>query len=166
MYRFSTSQQFTRNWSKSRGTRYISGASPTITVHRKQTYHCLFLKEDCKNKSALYEVIDFKWKQNKNYIEMMDCLKAVNSYNIMLKMLLFVSLVFSGEPKDPADLKKPNALSLLDLNLVLNVRSLKKHHEDLEASVNSQSPPEVVCITETWLSSNDSRDMHALNGFH
>ena len=67
-------------------------------------------------------VIHLKWKQDKNYIEMMDCLKAVNSYNIMVKMLLFVSIVFSGEPKNPADLKKLNALSLLDLNLVLNVR--------------------------------------------
>ena len=41
------------------------------------------------------------------------------------------------------------------------VRSLKKHQEELDALVyNLESPPKILCITETWLSGkSDNKDM-------
>ena len=48
------------------------------------------------------------------------------------------------------------------------LRSLKKHQEELEALVyNLESPPKILCITETWLSSkSDNKDMFVIKGFH
>ena len=44
----------------------------------------------------------------------------------------------------------PTSLSISILSV--NVRSLKKHLNDLEALVHSlEFPPNVLCLTETWL---------------
>ena len=48
----------------------------------------------------------------------------------------------------------------------MNVRSLKKHVHDLEALVNSlESPPDIICLTETWLSDNDDIDSLLVPGY-
>ena len=50
--------------------------------------------------------------------------------------------------------------------LTVNVRSLKKHLNDLEALVHSlESPPNVICLTETWLTDNDDIDSLLVPGY-
>ena len=50
--------------------------------------------------------------------------------------------------------------------LSLNVRSLKKHLEDLEALVSSrESPPDILCLTETRLLKNDNPHSFLVNGY-
>ena len=42
----------------------------------------------------------------------------------------------------------------------------KKHQEDLEALVNSiESPPDILCLTETWLSENKNPHSFLVNGY-
>ena len=54
--------------------------------------------------------------------------------------------------------------SLIVLNL--NVRSLKKHLEDLEALAYSlESPPDILCLTETWLSEKDDPNPFLVTGY-
>ena len=51
--------------------------------------------------------------------------------------------------------------------LTVNVRSLKKHVHDLEALVHSlESPPDIICLTETWLSDNDDIDSLLVPGYN
>ena len=60
--------------------------------------------------------------------------------------------------------KTSNSCSLTILNL--NVRSLKRHIEDLEALVHSlESPPDILCLTETWLSKNDDPKSLLVTGY-
>ena len=48
----------------------------------------------------------------------------------------------------------------------LNTRSLKKHHEELEALVNClESPPNIICLTETWLSTDDDPGLYNLSNY-
>ena len=48
----------------------------------------------------------------------------------------------------------------------LNVRSLKPHYEKLEALILSlESPPDVICLTETWLTANDDPKCYLLPGY-
>ena len=54
-----------------------------------------------------------------------------------------------------------NTISVLHLN----VRSMKPHFDKLEALVNGlESPLEVLCLTETWLSKNDNFNAYLING--
>ena len=40
----------------------------------------------------------------------------------------------------------------------MNVQSLRKHHDELEALVNSlESPPDIICLSETWLHEYDDK---------
>ena len=51
--------------------------------------------------------------------------------------------------------------------LTVNVRSLKKHLSDLEALIHSlESPPNVICLTETWLTDNDDIDSLLVPGYN
>ena len=51
--------------------------------------------------------------------------------------------------------------------LSVNVRSLKKHVNDLEALVHSlESLPDIICLTETWLSDNDDIDSLLVPGYN
>ena len=51
------------------------------------------------------------------------------------------------------------------LNVI--VRSLKKHLNNLEALVHSpESPPNVICLTETWLTDNDDIDSLLVPGYN
>ena len=51
--------------------------------------------------------------------------------------------------------------------LHLNIRSLKNHLEELEALVLSfESPPDVICLTETWLTDNDHLPSDTLKGYN
>ena len=44
--------------------------------------------------------------------------------------------------------------------LHLNIRSLKPHFDKLEALILSlESPPDIICITETWLTKNDPSEV-------
>ena len=57
--------------------------------------------------------------------------------------------------------EKENGATKSSLNTILilhlNVRSIKPHFDKLEALVlGLESPPEVLCLTETWLSENDN----------
>ena len=58
---------------------------------------------------------------------------------------------------------EPKLTSLSVLNV--NVRSLKSHLEKLEAIVLSlESPPDILCLTETWLAANDDPKMFLVKG--
>ena len=49
----------------------------------------------------------------------------------------------------------------------MNVRSLKKHIKDLEALIHSlEFPPNVICLTETWLTDNDDIDSLMVPGYN
>ena len=49
----------------------------------------------------------------------------------------------------------------------MNVRSLKKHIKDLEALIHSlEFPPNVICLTETWLTDNDDIDFFMVPGYN
>ena len=57
----------------------------------------------------------------------------------------------------------PTSLTIL----TVNVRSLKKHVHDLETLVHSiESPPDIICLTETWLSDNDDIDSLLVPGYN
>ena len=64
--------------------------------------------------------------------------------------------------KSPKSIACSSTLSVLSLN----ARSLKKHLEDLEALVSSlESSPDLLCLTETWLSENDNPQFFHVNGY-
>ena len=59
---------------------------------------------------------------------------------------------------------EPKLKSLSVLNV--NVRSLKSNLEKLEALVlTRESPPDILCLTETWLAENDDPKMFLVNGY-
>ena len=84
--------------------------------------------------------------------------------------------------KQPSDVKvfnsKPNisqnnstlisktensTVSVLDLN----IRSLKPHFDKLEALILSlESPRDIICITDTWLTKNDTSESWLINGYN
>ena len=48
----------------------------------------------------------------------------------------------------------------------LHTRSLKKHYEQLEALVNClESPPNIICLTETWLSAKNDPGLYNLSNY-
>ena len=49
--------------------------------------------------------------------------------------------------------------------MLSNVRSIRKHHEDLETLIGSLESPPSICITETWLSDDDNPDCYAIKGY-
>ena len=58
---------------------------------------------------------------------------------------------------------KPTTMSVL----TANVRSLKKHLNDLEALIHSlESPPNLIGLTETWLTDNDDIDSLLVPGYN
>ena len=51
--------------------------------------------------------------------------------------------------------------------LTVNVRSLRKNLNNLEALVFSlESPPSVICLTETWLNEDDDNFCYLLKGYN
>ena len=49
----------------------------------------------------------------------------------------------------------------------MNVRSLRKHHDELEALVSSlESPPDIICLNETWLHEYDDKHSYKRKGYH
>ena len=59
---------------------------------------------------------------------------------------------------------EPKLKSLSVLNV--NVRSLKSNLEKLEALVLArESPPDILCLTETWLAENNDPEMFLENGY-
>ena len=67
--------------------------------------------------------------------------------------------------------EKENGATKSSLNTIsilhLNVRSIKPHFDKLEALVlGLESPPEVLCLTETWLSENDNFNGYLINGYN
>ena len=90
-------------------------------------------------------------------------------------LLETVSMVFSGAQPDKWDRKldkvqEPISHKIIDatVNLLLsNVRSLKKHHEDVEALLSGlESPINLLCLTETWLREIDDVNLFKITGFH
>ena len=76
-------------------------------------------------------------------------------YNAFLSPDIFLGDHLKVEPK-------LNSLSVLNVN----VRSLKLHLEKLEALVLSlESSPDVLCLTETWLTDNDGPELFLVNGY-
>ena len=57
---------------------------------------------------------------------------------------------------------KLKSLSVLNVNN----RLFKLHLEKLEALVLSlESPPDILCLTETWLTDNDDPKLFLVNGY-
>ena len=51
--------------------------------------------------------------------------------------------------------------------LHLNTMSLKPHFEKLEALILSlESPPDIICLSETWLNDNDNSKGYLVNGYY
>ena len=51
--------------------------------------------------------------------------------------------------------------------LHLNTRSIKKHHEELEALISCfESPPSVICLTESWLTVNDDPNLFKVTNYN
>ena len=51
--------------------------------------------------------------------------------------------------------------------LHLNTMSLKPHFEKLEALILSlESPPDIICLSETWLNHNDNSRGYLVNGYY
>ena len=51
--------------------------------------------------------------------------------------------------------------------LHINVRSLKGHLSELEALVYSlESPPSILCLSETWLTENDDSKCYLIDGYN
>ena len=49
----------------------------------------------------------------------------------------------------------------------MNVRSLRKHHDELEALVSSlESSPDIICLSETWLHEYDDKHCFKIKGYH
>ena len=50
--------------------------------------------------------------------------------------------------------------------LGLNIRSLRKNFEELQILNDSlKEPPDIIALTETWLSPSDPLDFYCLQGF-
>ena len=50
--------------------------------------------------------------------------------------------------------------------LHLNIRSLKPHFDNLESLFLSlESPPDIICITESWLTKNDPSESWLINSY-
>ena len=90
-------------------------------------------------------------------------------------LLETVSMVFSGAQPDKWDremdkVQEPVSHKIIDatVNLLLsNARSLRKHHEDLEALLSSlESPINLLCLTETWLREIDDVNLFKITGFY
>ena len=48
----------------------------------------------------------------------------------------------------------------------MNVRLLRKHHDELEALVSSlESPPDFFCLSETWLHEYNDNHSYKLKGY-
>ena len=117
--------------------------------------------------------IHFTWKADEKLYRVNDQHDGRKFLNYSATSVLIVSAkVFSGNQVDPEAHAPFPAITKNHSNSVINImltnfRSLKKHHEDLEALVyNLESPPKILCITETWLSKNDNKDMFVIKGFH
>ena len=51
--------------------------------------------------------------------------------------------------------------------LHLNIMSLKPHYEKLEALILSlESPPDIICLSETWLNETDEGKIYLINGYN
>ena len=51
--------------------------------------------------------------------------------------------------------------------LHLNTRSIKKHHEELQALISFfESPPSVICLTESWLTVNDDPNLFKVTNYN
>ena len=59
---------------------------------------------------------------------------------------------------------KPN----LTISIIhINIRSIKKHLDELEALILSlESPPDIICLTETWLTDNDKNESWLISGYN
>ena len=86
-------------------------------------------------------------------------------YRAALKIIEFLSEKVKN--LDPNLFLPPSAIIPTTMSiLTVNVRSLKKHLNDLEALVHSlESPPNVICLTETWLTDNDDIDSLLVPGY-
>ena len=50
--------------------------------------------------------------------------------------------------------------------LHLNVRSIRKHYAELESLVfGLDSQPDILCLSETWLSNDDNMNSYSINGY-
>ena len=51
--------------------------------------------------------------------------------------------------------------------LHLNTRSIKKHYEELEALISCfQSPPSIICLTESWLTNVDDPNLFKVTNYN
>ena len=59
---------------------------------------------------------------------------------------------------------KPN----LTISIIhINIRSIKKHLDELEALILSlEYPPDIICLTETWLTDNDKNESWLISGYN
>ena len=50
--------------------------------------------------------------------------------------------------------------------LHLNVRSIRKHYAEQESLVFSlNAQPDILCLSETWLSNDDNINSYSINGY-
>ena len=89
-------------------------------------------------------------------------------YRAALKILEFLTEeVTNQDPNLSLNLSTSATIPSNMSILTVNVRSLKKHLHDLEALIHSlESRPNVICLTETWLTDNDDIDSLLVPGYN
>ena len=65
----------------------------------------------------------------------------------------------------PFPCQNPKSFSKFAKIFHMNVRSFCKHHDELEALVKSlESPPDIICLSETWFFECDDKYSYKLKG--
>ena len=69
----------------------------------------------------------------------------------------------NGSIKPTKNVSASNSCKILHLN----TRSIKKHYEELEALISCfQSPPSIICLTESWLTNVDDPNLFKVTNYN
>ncbi len=79
----------------------------------------------------------------------------------------FWSSCFLTRKTDEPSILNPSTSVNLSLSVLhINVRSIKKNYNKLEALIYSlESPPSILCLSETWLQNEDDPRCFLIEGF-
>ena len=88
---------------------------------------------------------------------------ALNRLSLEFQMKQVKKVDHNFEKQNGDTKSYSNTISVLHLN----VRSMKPHFDKLESLViGLESPLEILCLTETWLSENDNFNAYLINGYN
>ena len=138
-----------------------------MTAPRVRSFN--ILKTDSRVSSAwtLEGAIYYVWKEDSKIYSLRGFYEGgsflVYSSNVMMSR--FYPRDFQQSPANPPNVTFPEKPEKVLSFLCLNVHSLNKHLEDLEALVYClESPRFILCLTKTWLTKNDN-DQNRVTGY-